>query len=324
MRIKKTKAKGYRTVLHAYPPVPKLDSLFPYPGNKTRLAYVIAAFIPPAAKFVEPFAGTGSVTATLSAIIMADEDRRLRRFHIPGFETRPAMYILNDLSLEIVNILYCLIDPSQFDSLIASLRGYAQQSTRSTCKRAQKRIRAKEISREDMPLPSRAAAYIFARSCSWGGTGTGVRGDSDLIRRTSLMRLDIVELYHYLFNRGGEVNVIVSHDDAIHAAIEHDSKNTVTYFDPPYIETEQDYEAALQSSASHLRLVDTIFGLRGTWFISHELHPFYEKAFANKGLSKIIHKIRHPLLRKGGLRKVEYRAEVIYTNADLNKSALMS
>ncbi len=223
-----------------------LRSPFPYPGGKSRSVANILKYLPYRKIYCEPFGGSGVV---LLARKPCDLD------------------ILNDRYAGVVAFYRCLRNPEKYRQLIEwlDLTVHSREDFKD----------AKDTWVVETDDVVRAAKWYYMVNYSFGSLGrnfgrsTSGRG---LIAGKIRNKLSKFPHLHERLRR-----VQIENQDWYDCFRDYDSRETVFYVDPPYVDAYPGTFAHELTRAEHHRLLDTIFQLRGFVAVSGYSNPLYSK-----------------------------------------------
>lgn len=214
--------------------LPEPESIFPFPGGKSRFAHWIISRMPKHTTYVEVFGGSASI------------------LHLKPASRRE---VYNDLDADMVNFFEVLRDrpeelqtrlqpvdftKEEYDEWVAEFyNGY----------------------RPDDPVKA-AAIFFFTRYAQWGGKHEGKSGFNE----------DAREDYHRkrgrLLDYGNRfADVEIENRNYQDVLAKYDSENTLFYLDPPYVTTEGRFQEG--DGFDHAELADQVSKLNGRWIVSY-------------------------------------------------------
>ena len=216
---------------------------FSYPGGKSRSLRYVLPHLPVRDLYCEPFGGS-------AAILLARDESRLE--------------IYNDAYGGVVSFYRCMRDKELFEKLVTWLE--------LTVNSREEFWNFKDTWRDQTDDVERAGRWYFVSEYSFGslsrnwgrargGKYTGVNGR---IRR----KLKHFQAIHERFT-----NVQVENRDGIECMREYDVGNAVFYVDPPYNVGDQH---VYEHSVDHVRLLDTIFDMKGFVALSGYENDLYD------------------------------------------------
>lgn len=273
-------------------------NFFPWYGGKGRLAARVAAELPPARVYVEPYAGGGAVM--------------LRRAPSP-------VEVLNDLDGDIANFYRVLRDQPRALLQRLSATPYARFAFVEA-------LEARGIEAE----PVARAAWFFVRQAqgfagkagtagNWGRSFTSSAGMADRVSAWR-GRIGAVMQLHARVSRA-----MIDNRDALEAIAYWDAPDALIYCDPPYVaETRREavsYDCEVDGDHHH-RLVAALLALQGAGALSCYDAPVYAP-LAAAGWRRVewstvcyaAGRIRGGAARgRGGAARVQPRREVLYVS----------
>lgn len=221
-----------------------LETPFPYPGGKTRLADWILDQIPEHRRYVEVFGGAASVL----------------------FQKEPSpVEVYNDLNTDLTNFFETVV--GQPDALADWLADVDYDPDRYD--RWADAYYAGE--RSDDPV-ERAGRFYFLRYAAFNASiahKSGFRGtDGASDPSVTWDRARSRERLRELADRFGGVEIRAL--DWRHVLAEFDGPETVFYLDPPYLDREHYYRS---TEFAHDELAATLADLDGRWLVSYDRVP---------------------------------------------------
>lgn len=214
---------------------------FGWPGGKQKCVEQIKKHLPYRNTYVEPFAGS-------AAVLLSRSKSRLE--------------VLNDRYSGISCFYRCLRDKPEelIDRLSMSINSkeefYYCKQTWENC--------------ED-PV-ERAARWYYMLSYSFGSMGRHWLRNFNAHAGKLLNRLPSFREIHERLK-----DVQIDNCDWYDCLIDYDSKDTVFYIDPPYLDTPTGTYKHNMSKQDHVNLLNTIHGLDGFVAISGHGDPLYEQ-----------------------------------------------
>lgn len=79
-------------------------------------------------------------------------------------------------------------------------------------------------------------------------------------------------------------NVVIENKDFEKLIKQYDRSNTIFYLDPPYYDTEDYYEDVGFSQKDHIRLRETLLGIKGKFLLSYNDCPFIRELYSKPGI----------------------------------------
>lgn len=222
-------------------------SAFPYIGGKSQMAPWIISHLPDHDCYVEPFAGSAAVLIR---------------------KPRSTVEVLNDRDRDIVHFFNTLrTQPDELSEFIANTP-YSRQLYKEW---ADEYYSGR---RDDDPV-ARAGKWLYLRYASFGGKygrKTGWKRASVRNRQPPSKNWANVEQRIYTIRdrlRGAEIECL-DYQDVIQR---YDSKRTVFYCDPPYVEAADDYYRVSDSDFPHDELAQTLLEIDGAAIVSYTDAP---------------------------------------------------
>jgi DNA adenine methylase len=222
-----------------------LRAPFGYPGGKTRSLANIIKHLPYKPIYVEPFGGSAS-------LLLARQPVKLEVF--------------NDRYAGVVAFYRCLRHPEKYKQLI----DYLELTVHSR----EDFIDAKQTWCDESDDVIRAAKWYYMISYSFGSLG---RNFGRSISMNGVLAGKITnKLKYFPLIHSRLQKVQIENQDWKDCLHDYDSKDTVFYIDPPYIDAYPGtYEIELNKK-SHIDLIGTIFHLKGFVALSGYSNPIYE------------------------------------------------
>ncbi len=231
-------------------------SLMRYYGGKCHLSPWIVSFFKPHRTYVEPFCGAASVLFK---------------------KERSYAEVLNDKSMEIVNLFQVLRDEKKSSRLIEMLMltpyaldeyKLAYEITDDPVERARRLI-------------CRSMMGFFADSCNISNPVPGFRADAwrkggipahYFVRYPEKLQFFIERIH----------GVIIHNMDAFDCIRKYDRPDTLFYLDPPYVQHSRTHPENHKyffelSENEHRQLVDLCLALKGQVIISFYAHEIYDR-----------------------------------------------
>ncbi len=219
--------------------------LMRYHGGKFRLAPWIMQFFPPHQYYVEPFGGAGG--------ILFQKERCYSE-------------VYNDLDQDVSNVFSVIQNPCQRKELIdlLAMTPYSRYEF--------------ELAYEDTDCPiERARRTLIRAHMGFGSAGTtkqktGFRHDSK--RKYSLPSHLWTRYPEQIESFGMRLSgVIIECRPAIDVILQHDSKETLFYVDPPYVKTTRQLDGAGfyrhdMTDEDHIDLLDILNKIQGMVVLS--------------------------------------------------------
>jgi len=246
----------------------KIRILMKYQGGKSKLSRKIISKFPKHKYYVEPFAGA-----------------------LGMFINKPPAYseIINDLNDNLFN-LYLQIQTNYQE--IISRMNYLLIS------RTQWKFFVKEY--ENLDNIDKAIAMLYIYSYSFGGKGVS-GGFSSVWRKRIVPLTDIKNRLKFISKRLERVTI--ENQDYKNIIKKYDTKDTLFYFDPPYINTE--IGGYNNNGIDHTELINIALNIKGKAVISHLDNELYNSSKLNK--IPIVEKLDQ-------INKTKINKECIYTN----------
>jgi len=219
------------------------DAVFPFPGGKSRLASWILDHVPEHECFLEVFGGAAGV--------LANKD--------PDTST---VEVYNDLDEDLVQFFKVLRE--QPDNLVTWLSSvpYSRAVHSDWAESFYQGYRPKDDVK-------RAGQFFYLRYAQWGGaydSNAGFATSKVSSRALSFSnKLDRLREFADRFD-----DVVIENLHWRELVDKYDSDETVLYFDPPYVGTEDYYPT---SEIEHGELVDTLGDLDGYGICSYQELP---------------------------------------------------
>ncbi len=223
-----------------------LRAPFGYAGSKLRSLSHILPFIPYSDAYIEPFGGSGSVLL----------NRKTSKLEV-----------FNDRHAGVVAFYRCMRDPELTQKLIDWIDW--------TIHSKEDFIFCKATWKDVNDPVERAGRWLYMAAYSFSGVGRNwgraKTGCSTLAGKLA-NRLPIIWQIHNRFRR-----VQVENQNWYECISYYDSPDSITYCDPPYLDTDKGCYEHGMSVADHKRLLDTIFDCQGFVAISGYPNDLYEK-----------------------------------------------
>lgn len=219
------------------------DAVFPFPGGKSRLSSWILDHVPAHRCFVEAFGG--------AAGILANKD--------PDTST---VEVYNDLDEDLVHFFRILREqPGELVEWLSSVP-YSRSVHSEWAKKYYRGYRPKDDVK-------RAGQFFYLRYSQWGGGYDSFNGfATSKVSSRALSFANKIDRLREFAERFDEVVIENLHwRDLVE---KYDSEDTVFYFDPPYVDTEDYYPT---SEIEHEELVDTLTQLSGFGLCSYQDLP---------------------------------------------------
>ena len=219
------------------------ETVFPYPGGKSRFASWILDYVPEHTCFVEVFGGAAGVLVNKNP------------------ETSD-VEVYNDRDGDLVQFFEVLREHP--DELVTYLDDvpYAREVYETWVERFYHGYRPED----DV---ARAGQFFALRYFQWGGGYAGPNGfatGKQRSRATSFRnKIDRLERFADRFD-----DVVIEHRDWQALLEQYDSPETVFYLDPPYAGQQEYYPIG---NVDHEALADTIQDFTGEWLLSCEHVP---------------------------------------------------
>ncbi|MBN2711363.1 MAG: DNA adenine methylase [Planctomycetes bacterium] len=214
----------------------KRKTMLPWMGGKSKLAPLIINRLPAHRTYVEPFTGGGAI------------------FWNKG---KSAVEILNDADSRLVTLYR--VFKSHPDELKKEMRWL---------------LHSREEFSDSLAQPGltdiqRAARFLFILKACFGGRANNPSFGYAITSSAGYSWDDAKDLIAQVHER--LKGVTVEHGDFAEVIARYDSPETLFYCDPPYVETAQYKERF--SIEDHLRLENTLAGIKGTAIVSLNDHP---------------------------------------------------
>ncbi|MBO4248385.1 DNA adenine methylase [Halomicrobium sp. IBSBa] len=220
-----------------------VDAVFPFPGGKSRLASWILDQVPQHECFVEVFGGAAGVLVNKN----------------PDTST---VEVYNDLDEDLVHFFEVL--RQQPDELVQWLSSvpYSRAIHSEWAEAYYQGYRPKEDVK-------RAGQFFYLRYAQWGGAYDGQNGfATSKVSNRALSFANKIDRLREFADRFEDVVVENLHWQAL--VEKYDSDETVFYFDPPYVGTEDYYPT---SEIVHEELVGMLSDLDGYGICSYQELP---------------------------------------------------
>lgn len=233
-----------------------------YPGGKWKLAEWVCAHFGPHRVFVDAFGGGGSITLS---------------------KKRSEVEVLNDINSEVFNFFRVLQSPRKLQQLIELLEvtPYAREE-----------YMASLIEKKDRSMVEKARVFFIRSIMSFNAAKSQVNLSSGFKASTSFhhnparlwtdYRKNLAEISERL------MGVIIESMEYDRLLIQHDSDNTLSYLDPPYLlearkRNRQIYQHDLRTEKEHLEILSTATSLVGSVIISHYPNDLYSDILLAEG-----------------------------------------
>lgn len=263
-----------------------LRAPFGYPGGKSRSLGNILPHLPYLERYVEPFGGSASV-------LLARKPSKLEVF--------------NDRYAGVVAFYRCLKDPTLYQGLLdwLDLTIHAREEfvwCRDTWKNP------------DDPI-ERAGRWYYMLQSSFGSIG---RNWGRQTTRSSMAGKVRRKLTHFPAIHERFLNVQVENQDWEECLRDYDSKQTVFYLDPPYVDVNRGTYKNEMSIERHRALIKQIFKLDGYVAVSGYNNPLYndndwDARFEWKAFVSIQSVVNTEENKKAGIdSKREHATEVLW------------
>lgn len=246
--------------------MPKLESVFRYPGGKSKLANDILSDIQPWMKgkfvYVEPFVGGGQMLCAVATRHM------------------PARIVVNDKDKAVASFWKCLTDAR----LTQLLTGKIESTLRMTNAELLREFnRNYPLLNSDDTTEAGFAALLRGRTSYGGKMYTGgpqggrFQDEESRLMVSAYKPAVMLRRVHALREAIGPVLEVHSGDfEAIMKA--HDRPGTVIYCDPPYVDVEDVYLHNMKEDADHLRLAEAVRRTkRANVAVSYNDHPWVSR-----------------------------------------------
>jgi len=218
---------------------------FPYPGGKVGMADEILSYLPDHECYVEPFGGAGSV--------LVEKD--------PSY-----IEVYNDLNDDVVTFFQVLRD--QPDDLIEYLDNTPY--SRAVFENTKERWYGMN-GRPDAPVVQ-AAEFFLLRRAGYGSMFRKTGFTASNKRNHAQQFRDAAKLLHDLRDRLS--GVIIENRDWSAVVEKYDGAETVFYFDPPYVDIDDDgLYAGKPTDFDHESFVETLANLEARWVLSYSALP---------------------------------------------------
>lgn len=218
---------------------------FGYPGGKSKIAAMIINRLPYRNKYIEPFGGSG-------AILLARKPSCLE--------------VLNDRYAGIVAFYRCLKYPEKYKALI----DYLELTVHSR----EDFVDAKQSWCEEKDDVVRAAKWYYMINYSFGSLGRNFGRSTNARGLMSGKIRNKLKLFPYIHERLKKVQI--ENQDWATCIKDYDSRDTVFYLDPPYVDVYQGTFVHEISKDQHYKMLDIIFQLKGFVALSGYSNPLYE------------------------------------------------
>lgn len=219
------------------------DAVFPFPGGKSRLASWILDHVPEHRCFVEAFGGAAGV--------LANKD--------PDTST---VEVYNDLDEDLVHFFRVLREqPGDLVEWLSSVP-YSRGVHSEWATKYYRGYRPKDDVK-------RAGQFFFLRYSQWGGGYDSFNGfATSKVSSRALSFSNKIDRLREFAERFDEVVIENLHWREL--LEKYDDEETVFYFDPPYVGTEDYYPA---SDIDHAEFVDALDDADGRWLCSYQDLP---------------------------------------------------
>lgn len=224
-----------------------LRAPFPYPGGKSRSIQEILKHLPYRSTYVEPFGGS-------AAVLLARNSSPLE--------------IYNDRYGGVVAFYRCLANKEKKEQLAERLA--------LTIHAREEFVYAKENWQNQnlMDDVERAALWFYMMNYSFAGLGRNfgrcTRGKTCMAGKI-LGKIEDFNRLHYRL-----AWVQFENQDWRHCFKDYDTKDTVYYLDPPYVDAHKGTYKYEMSIEDHRELIDTIFACKGFVAVSGYANPLYD------------------------------------------------
>jgi DNA adenine methylase len=218
---------------------------FGYPGGKSKIAAMIINRLPYRNKYIEPFGGSG-------AILLARKPCKLD--------------VLNDRYAGVVAFYRCLRDSKKYQKLIDYLK--------LTIHSREDFIDAKQTWCQETDDVIRAAKWYYMINYSFASLGRNFgRSTSSRGNMAGKIR-NKLKLFPFIHERLKKVQI--ENQDWYNCIRDYDSRDTVFYLDPPYVDVYQGTFMHEMSHDEHRQMLKIIFTLDGFVAVSGYSNPLYE------------------------------------------------
>lgn len=224
---------------------PILRAVFGYPGGKSRSVVEILKHLPYKEVYVEPFGGS-------AAVLLARDKSKLEVF--------------NDRYAGVVSFYRCMRDEAKMLKMVEWLE--------DTVHSREDWIFCHDTWKDVDDDVERAARWYYMTQYSFGQIGRNFgRATFSGASPAGKIRNNI-KMYPAIHERFKCVQV--ENQDWYDCIKDYDSKDTVFYLDPPYIETTGGTFKHTMNLDAHRSLLATIFNLKGFAAVSGYSNPLYE------------------------------------------------
>lgn len=268
--------------------VRRIAGLVTYYGGKFYIRRKLYALMPSSAGvYVEPFVGGGSFFF--------------------GREVRYPVEVVNDIDPCLIN-LYRVVQSSSYKELkrLLTYTPYSRYHQRAAHEAYIEVVRRGKVIDDAVRFAYHTmCSFIF----SWGGVGKAWSFGLEENRASAFRnRIEWLE-YHHAYLQG----VIILNKDVMEVIDQYDGRDTVFYFDPPYLNAHADYHHVM-TVAQHEHFVDRLLRLKGRAIVSGYEHPVYQK-LTEHGWKHIAY--GHTIPRKDNATK--YVTEHVWLNYDCDR-----